>query len=75
MSWRQPVKQTTINRMATGDSDDRIAELYQGPLEEFTAARNALAKETGDSAIKKLEKPNLRGLGRQPAVLASTEAV
>ena len=45
--------------MATGDHDDRIAELYEGPLEEFTAARNALAKETGDSAIKKLEKPNL----------------
>ena len=45
--------------MATGDSDDRIAELYRGPLEEFTAARNALAKETGDNAIKKLEKPSL----------------
>ena len=59
VSWRQAAKQTTINPMATRDSDDRIAELYQGPLDEFTAARNALAKETGDSAIKKLEKPNL----------------
>ena len=39
--------------------DDRIDELYQLPLEEFTAARNALAKETGDSSVKKLEKPNL----------------
>ena len=40
-------------------SDDRIDELYQLTLDEFTAARNALAKETGDAAIKKLEKPNL----------------
>ena len=42
-----------------GSKDDRIDQLYQLPLEEFTAARNALAKETGDSAVKKLEKPNL----------------
>jgi len=41
------------------DSEARIDVLYQGPLDEFTAARNALAKEAGDSAIKKLEKPNL----------------
>ena len=39
--------------------DERIDELYQAPLEEFTAARNALSKETGDAAIKKLEKPSL----------------
>ena len=45
--------------MATRDNDDRADELYQGPLDEFTAARNALAKETGDSTIKKLEKPTL----------------
>lgn len=45
--------------MAMSDSNDRVDELYQAPLDEFTAARNALAKETGDSAIKKLEKPNL----------------
>jgi hypothetical protein len=38
---------------------DPIDQLYQLPLEEFTAARNALAKETGDTAIKKLEKPTL----------------
>jgi hypothetical protein len=36
-----------------------IDELYQLPLDEFTAARNALAKSTGDASIKKLEKPNL----------------
>ena len=41
------------------DRDDRIDELYRLPLDEFTAARNALGKETGDAAIKKLEKPNL----------------
>src|SRR5215216_4979823 len=39
--------------------EEKIDELYQRPLDEFTAARNALAKETGDNAIKKLEKPNL----------------
>jgi hypothetical protein len=44
--------------MAKG-SDAQIDELYQLPLDEFTAARNALAKETGDNAVKKLEKPNL----------------
>ena len=40
-------------------ADDKIDPLYQLPLDEFTAARNALAKETGDGSIKKLEKPNL----------------
>jgi hypothetical protein len=39
--------------------DDRVDQLYSLPLEEFTAARNALAKETGDPSVKKLEKPNL----------------
>jgi hypothetical protein len=40
---------------------DRIDQLYQVPLEEFTAARNALAKEAGKQGpeIKRLEKPNL----------------
>src|SRR5688572_28180210 len=42
-----------------GSTDDRIDQLYQLPLDEFTAARNALAKETGDGSVKKLEKPNL----------------
>lgn len=42
-------------------SDDAIDRLYQLPLEEFTAARNALAKDAGARApeIKRLEKPNL----------------
>jgi hypothetical protein len=39
--------------------DQQIDELYQLPLDEFTTARNALAKGSGDAAIKKLEKPNL----------------
>lgn len=45
--------------MARAPADDAIDSLYQGPLDEFTAARNALVKETGDNSIKKLEKPNL----------------
>jgi hypothetical protein len=41
--------------------DDAIDRLYQLPPEEFTAARNALAKDAGARApeIKRLEKPNL----------------
>lgn len=40
--------------------DDRIDQLYQLPLDQFTPARNALAKEAGPRAaeIKSLEKPN-----------------
>ncbi|MBY0494859.1 MAG: hypothetical protein K2Y23_11645 [Cyanobacteria bacterium] len=40
-------------------ADDRIDALFQLPLDEFTSARNALARESGDNAVKKLEKPNL----------------
>ena len=39
--------------------DSEIDKLYQLPLDEFTPARNALAKATGEAVIKKLEKPNL----------------
>lgn len=45
--------------MAKQPLDDQIDHLYQLPLDEFTAARNALAKSSGSSEIKKLEKPNL----------------
>jgi len=40
--------------------DDRIDQLYQLPLDRFTTARNALAREAGPRAaeIKGLEKPN-----------------
>ena len=38
---------------------DEIDRLYELPLEEFTAARNALAKETGDAALKQLKKPTV----------------
>jgi uncharacterized protein YhaN len=49
----------TIKRMAKLPLDDQIDHLYQLPLDEFTGARNALAKDSGDAAIKKLEKPSL----------------
>ena len=47
--------------MPKADIDDQIDHLYQLPLDEFTSARNALAKTAGDRAaeVKKLEKPNL----------------
>lgn len=45
--------------MAKQPLDDQIDHLYQLPLDEFTAARNALAKDSGASEVKKLEKPNL----------------
>ena len=43
------------------DNDDEIAGLYQLPLGEFTAARNALAKKLGPAAgdVRTLEKPNV----------------
>lgn len=44
--------------MARTAPDDRIDHLYQLPLEEFTAARNVLARDTADASIKKLEKPS-----------------
>ncbi|HWI18329.1 MAG TPA: hypothetical protein VNT81_11315 [Vicinamibacterales bacterium] len=39
--------------------EEQIDQLYQLPLDEFTPARNALAKESGDASVKKLEKPVL----------------
>jgi hypothetical protein len=41
------------------DIDDRIDGLYRLPLEEFTAARNALAKAAKRADLKELEKPNV----------------
>jgi hypothetical protein len=43
----------------TGEGESAIDRLYQGPLEEFTAARNALAKRSGKdaAAIRALPKP------------------
>lgn len=35
-----------------------VDDLYGLPLAEFTAARNALAKDTGDKEIAKLKKPS-----------------
>ena len=45
--------------MAKPSQSAEIDQLYQLPLDEFTAARNALAKESGDPSVKQLEKPNL----------------
>jgi hypothetical protein len=45
--------------MAKAAPDDQIDHLYQLPLDEFTDARNTLAKESGDNGVKKLEKPNV----------------
>jgi hypothetical protein len=46
-------------------TDAEIDRLYQLPLGEFTAARDALAKSAGDrrGAIKQLEKPNAAAWG------------
>jgi len=41
------------------DIDSAIDELYQGPLEAFTDARNALAKAAGRPEVKALAKPSL----------------
>jgi hypothetical protein len=38
---------------------DETDRLYELPLEAFTAARNALAKETGDASVKQLKKPTV----------------
>jgi len=45
--------------MATSRVDEEIARLYQLPLADFTAARNALAKQAGGRAseVKALQKP------------------
>jgi hypothetical protein len=50
----------------TPDLDAELDELYALPLEEFTGARNALAKKLADAgdkegaaAVKKLAKPNV----------------
>jgi len=46
--------------MAANSLDEQIDQLYQLPLDEFTPARNALAKGAGSRAseIQRLEKPN-----------------
>lgn len=39
--------------------EEEIARLYRLPLDEFTGARNALAKQASDTAIRSLVKPPL----------------
>lgn len=43
--------------MAVSSTDAEVDQLYQLPLEEFTAARNALAKESRNGEIRSLQKP------------------
>ena len=38
---------------------DEVDRLYELPLEEFTAARNDLAKQLGDASVKQLKKPTV----------------
>lgn len=38
---------------------DEVDRLYELPLEEFTAARNELAKRLGDTSVKQLKKPTV----------------
>ncbi len=38
---------------------DEVDRLYVLPLEEFTAARNELAKRLGDTSVKQLKKPTV----------------
>ncbi len=38
---------------------DEVDRLYKLPLEEFTAARNELAKRLGDASVKQLKKPTV----------------
>jgi hypothetical protein len=38
---------------------DEVDQLYELPLEEFTAARNELAKQLGDASVKQLKKPSV----------------
>lgn len=45
--------------MAPRDRDAGVDRLYQLPLDQFTEARNALARELKRPEIKELEKPNI----------------
>ena len=43
--------------------DSEIDALFQLPLDEFTGARNALAKESGQASVKQLTKPPVPAWG------------
>jgi len=45
------------------NAESRIDDLYQLALDQFTPARNALAKELKQPAIKELEKPSVAAWG------------
>src|SRR2546423_3434376 len=62
-----------MNRSRQADIDEKIDELYGLPLEEFTAARNALAKEHPE--VKSLAKPSLAAWAANQAVRREPAAV
>ncbi len=45
--------------MGAKSNDSAVDRLFQLPLDQFTAARNALAKETGAAEIRRLPRPPL----------------
>jgi hypothetical protein len=58
---RSPAPGRILDPMRAAEIDREIDRLYQLPLDEFTAARNALATQAGPDAgdIRKLQKPPL----------------
>jgi hypothetical protein len=52
-------------------SPDAADDLYGLPLAEFTAARNKLAKESGDAAVGKLKKPSKQAWALNQAARSS----
>ena len=63
--WLSPAARDRVEAAAAAarawmpDNDAEIDALYQGPLEAFTDARNALAKSAKRADIKTLQKPSL----------------
>ena len=56
-------------------SDSALDRLYQLPLGDFIAARNALAKESGDASLKTLAETQRSRLGGQSALLAPSRGL
>ena len=58
-NWELGVVMAILRRMAASSIESEVDRLYQLPLEDFTAARNALAKEAGAdrNEIRSLQKP------------------
>ena len=61
--------------MAKQPLDDQIDQLYQLPLEEFTAARNALAKDQRRERGQETRETQPRRMDGEPAVLAGPQGL